>query len=299
MEEGATGLHRNDEKKEEKILAGRIGDAAIHALLLEVAATPKPGLVDRCDNGAHSDMDFFTFMASVAVLRNAFEHFAEIGAKTRNIKAYNAFRRLQHAGLEAEGKMFAATNGVNTHKGAIFSLGVVCGATGRMSRDEDKNPEAICAVAAALCAGICNEAYVTLAEAAKTRALTKGERVFLAHGIRGVRGEAEGGFPSVLHVGLPAYREMKKNGAPENDALVQTLLHLMSSVHDTNVISRHDLETSHYVQARAADALSVGGITTPEGRRAVDEMDRDFTRKNISPGGVADLLAVTVFLDSL
>lgn len=295
--EGTICLHRNDENKRENNFADRIGGTAIRALLHEVAATPKPGLVDRSNNGAHDDMDFFTFMASVSALRNTFEHFAEIGAETRGLNPRGAFRHLQRAGLDAEKKMFAATGGVNTHKGAIFSLGLVCGAAGRAAGDA--SPETVCAAAAALCAGICDEAYGALTEAAQTRPPTKGERVFLAHGIRGVRGEAEDGFPSVLRVGLPAYREMKQNGAPENDALVQTLLCLMSSVHDTNVISRRDLAASRYVRERAAAALVLGGMTTPAGKRAVEEMDRDFIQKNISPGGCADLLAVTFFLDSV
>ncbi|MDL2263118.1 triphosphoribosyl-dephospho-CoA synthase CitG [Synergistaceae bacterium OttesenSCG-928-I11] len=288
------------DEQEIKIFTGggdaeAIGDRALFSMLCEVSATPKPGLVDRANNGAHDDMDFFTFMASASALRKSFEHFAEIGAETRALFARDAFRHLQRAGLDAEKKMFAATGGVNTHKGAIFSLGLVCGAAGRASLAANTSAEEICRMSAELCTGICDEAYAALE---RKKILTKGERVFLEHGIRGVRGEAEDGFPSVLRVGLPAYREMKKNGAPENDVLVQTLLHLMVAVHDTNVISRHNLATSHYVRERAADVLAKGGMTTAAGRHAVAEMDRDFILKNISPGGCADLLAVTVFLDS-
>ena len=284
-------MHDSDEKK---FFAARVGDAAIRAILHEVAATPKPGLVDRSNNGAHDDMDFFTFMASASALRKSFEEFARIGVKSRGLTAARTFYLLRLAGLSAEKKMFAATEGVNTHKGAIFSLGLVCGAAGRASLAGSTSAEEICRLSAELCAGICGEAYAALEE---KKILTKGERVFLEHGIRGVRGEAEDGFPSVLHVSLPAYRETKKNGVSENDALVHALLHLMATVHDTNVISRHDLAMSHYVRERAADTLTSGGMTTTAGRRAVTEMDRDFIERNISPGGCADLLAVTIFLD--
>jgi triphosphoribosyl-dephospho-CoA synthase len=280
---------------DEKNFLRWIGDTAIRAILCEVAATPKPGLVDRHNNGAHDDMDFFTFMASTAALRGAFETLARIGAEARALPPVDAFPPLRRAGVDAEKKMFAATGGVNTHKGAIFSLGLICAAAGRIGCSAD--PEDVCAVAASLCAGVCDEAYGGLDERIKDRPPTKGERVWLEHGIRGVRGEAEDGFPSVLCASLPAYREMKKNGAPENDALVQALLHLMATVHDTNIISRHDIAASRYVQERARRALDLGGMTTEAGKREVYDADRDFIARNISPGGCADLLALTYFLD--
>lgn len=277
-------------------LAEIIGDIAIRALLCEVAATPKPGLVDRANCGAHRDMNFFTFMASTSSLRKNFETFARIGAETYELSPREAFLLLQKEGVSAEKKMFAATGGVNTHKGAIFSLGLLCGAAARAHREGDVSPEKVCRLSAEICAGICGEAYTNL-ETKKNH--TKGELAYLKYGFRGVRGEAEDGFPSLLGISLPAYRDARRSGAPLNDVLVHALLHLLASVHDTNIIMRHDVEASRYVQECARRSLVLGGMLTPEGRDAVLRMDADFIERNISPGGCADLLALTYFLDEI
>lgn len=278
------------------LFAEFIGDLAVLSMLREVAATPKPGLVDRANNGAHDDMDFFTFMSSTSSLRKFFETCALIGMESRGEAPRAAFGLLQKEGLSAEKKMFAATGGVNTHKGAIFSLGLVCGAVGRAATGARISPEAVCLISAEMCAGICDEAYSGLE---RKKNLTKGERAFLKYGTRGVRGEAEDGYPSVINESLPAYRDMLKSGASLDDSLVQALLYIMASVHDTNVIMRHDIEASFYVRERAKKVLALGGATTPEGRDALVAMDVDFIQKNISPGGCADLLALTCFLHEI
>ena len=271
-----------------------IGGLAVKSMLCELAATPKPGLVDRHNSGAHDDMDFFTFLGSATALAPYFADFARIGAEMSHAAPDETMPPLREKGLAAERAMFAATGGVNTHKGMIFSLGLICGAAGRIfARGERVAPEDICETAAGICAGVCREAFVRIKAASSP---TKGERVYAAHGLKGVRGEAEGGFRSVLDVSLPRYRACAESGLCVNDALVQTLLHLVASVQDTNIISRHDMSAAAYAMERAESALSRGGMLTPEGRADIEQMDRDFIDRHISPGGSADLLAITYFL---
>jgi triphosphoribosyl-dephospho-CoA synthase CitG len=279
----------------EKIAA--IGELAVRSLLYEAAATPKPGLVDRENNGAHEDMDFFTFLDSIAALRDSFAAFARVGAETADLPPGSAFRELRREGLSAERRMFAATGGVNTHKGAIFTLGLLCGAAARrFARFHAAGSDDVCAAAGELCRGICGETYGGLG--GKT-ALTNGERVYLRYGLRGARGEAEDGFPSVRQISLPIYRELIERGIPRDDAMAHTLLHLIAAVDDTNVLARHNPETAAYARERAARALEANGMLTEPGRAAIREMDRDFIARRISPGGCADLLAATYFLASV
>ena len=271
-----------------------IGALAVEAMLYEVSATPKPGLVDRRNNGAHGDMDFFTFMSSAAALRKHFDGFAAIGQDNGGEPIEALLPHLQGAGLLAEKDMFRMTGGVNTHKGMIFSLGILTGTAGwALSRGEPLTAEHLCDLAAAMCKGLCARVY---AKAGERVGRTKGEAMYFKYGVTGARGEAEGGFPTVRKIALPAYRELRAEGLGINGVLVETLLHIMAKSVDTNILGRHDMETMGYVQDSAAAALKKGGVRTVEGREAIDAMDGEFIRRWISPGGCADLLAITHFL---
>ena len=147
--------------------AADIGALAFGALLAEVAATPKPGLVDRLTNGAHRDMDFSTFLASACALRHTFDAFAAAGVAGAELSPPALFPRLREIGLAAEQAMFRATDGVNTHKGMIFSLGLLAASAGLLAaRGEQLRAEAAGARAAAICAEACARAS---AQAAKSR----------------------------------------------------------------------------------------------------------------------------------
>lgn len=273
-----------------------IGDIAQEAMIFEVSATPKPGLVDRASNGAHHDMDFFTFLTSAAALRSSFETFARIGAERAAEPVETLLPFLQEAGIVAEQRMFAATHGVNTHKGMIFSLGLLSGAAGWASRrGESLRAEHLCALVAKICHGLTDAAYCHVADKPAARR-TKGEEMFLRYGVTGVRGEAESGFATVRRHGLPVYRRRRREGASVNDALCDTLLHLVAVDTDTNILGRHDMETLRYAQTAAKSVLRLGGMRTPVGRHAIEVLDEDFIERWISPGGSADLIAVTHFL---
>ena len=192
-----------------------IGDIAQEAMIFEVSA----GLVDRVSSGAHRDMDFFTFLTSAAALRSSFETFARIGAERATESVEELLPFLQEAGIVAEQRMFAATHGVNTHKGMIFSLGLLAGAAGWASRRaEPLGAEHLCALVGRMCHGLTDAAYRHVADKPATRR-TKGEAMFLRYGVTGVRGEAESGFFTVRQYGLPVYRRRRREGASVNDAL--------------------------------------------------------------------------------
>lgn len=269
----------------------KITQIAVEAMLSEVSATPKPGLVDRKNAGAHYDMDFFTFITSSASLSQGLLHMAQVGRNFQGKPIKLMWTALQEAGYEAEVAMFKATKGVNTHKGMVFSLGILTAVTSWLT--EDFSAKHICEEAAKLCQGLCEEAYRDLAH---KKALTKGERMYLSYGVRGARGEAEDGFPTVLQVSLPMYRELRKQKVSVNDAFVQTLLCLIAHTEDTNIISRHDLSVATYAKKAAQKVLDLGGIHSVVGKAAMEALDEDFIERYISPGGAADLLALTHFL---
>lgn len=274
--------------------ADMIAACAGRALLAEVSVTPKPGLVDRANSGSHTDMDYFTFLDSAAVLTPWFRTFFCLGWDNAHLPEAEQFAKLRWAGLEAERAMFAATGGVNTHKGLIFSMAVLCGAMGRAraGRQGPVRLEQLLESCARL--GSC-----ALADLDRASSETAGLRCYRDHRITGIRGEAAGGFPSVLAHGLPVLREWLGRGAALNDAAAAALLSLIGSVTDTNMIHRGGLEEAERRKREAAELLR--RVTTRTLRSRLEELDREYIRRNLSPGGCADLLALTLmfhFLDS-
>lgn len=276
--------------------AVEIGDLAYEALLAEVNATPKPGLVDRANAGAHTDMDHGTFLLSAEALRPWFREFARLGEASAPKAPEAMLPSLRPAGIAAEEAMFAATGGVNTHKGAIFSLGLLTTAAVRLTAlNRPLTPEDTAATAGAFVSGICER------ELGQT-ATTKGERAYLADGSTGVRGEAESGFQSVLTIALPAYRELLAKGAADNDALCFALLRLIAKVPDTNIPTRLDMAAADYARRAAGDCLKALDGLEPGGEAwlyHLISLDRDFIERRISPGGCADLLACGWFLQCI
>lgn len=277
-----TGLNQADSRK--------IAALAVQALLYEVGTTPKPGLVDRVNSGSHRDMDFFTFQASAAALWPYFQQCALTGMETKTLPPRQSFDALRRPGLLAEGEMLEATGGVNTHKGAIFSLGILCAALGRVGGAAWQDPAAVLAECAFLTAGLTEEDFHGLTE---ETARTAGQKLYLRHGITGVRGQAEAGFPAVGQVGLPKLKEGLAEGLSLNDAGCAALLAMMASSVDTNLISRSDYETQQRIAAEIGALLEKEPF--PKAER-LKELDEGFIRKNLSPGGTADLLAMVYLL---
>ncbi|MBR2208832.1 MAG: triphosphoribosyl-dephospho-CoA synthase CitG [Synergistaceae bacterium] len=292
---------RSEELGTEKKLptSNCVGTLALEAMLIEVSVTPKPGLVDRNNSGAHRDMGFFTFIKSAAALRSSFEDFSRAGENFEEIddknKIKNLFPIIRKIGIEAEKKMFKATDGINTHKGEIFSLGLLSAAAGYLAKNKiSLTPENVTNLASKICAGICEKDFAGVHEKDK-KFLTKGERVFIEHGITGIRGEAEAGYPVVINVALPALKKYLSKNFNINDALAFTLIHIMAEANDTNIISRKDFQTAEQVRKRAADLILNNKLNFQE----IYKFDSDLILENISPGGAGDLLAVTYFLFQL
>lgn len=266
-----------------------IASRAYFALNEEVSTTPKPGLVDRNNRGSHRDMGLKHFFASANALRPFFHRFAEAGFLTRDDAPEETFRRIRSVGLEAEKAMLSATGGVNTHKGAIFSMGLCCAAAGRLT-PQDWTVEAILGQCAAMVKGITARDF---AGVTAQNAATPGEKIYAQYGITGVRGQAEAGFPAVMQVGIPTLKEGLSKGLSLNDAGCAVLLHLLAATDDTNLIHRSDRQTQLAVKAQIATLLK----ETPFPAAAqIEELDARFIDKNLSPGGSADLLALTYFL---
>lgn len=283
-------------KENEREFIEFIRKNAMKAILYEVSATPKPGLVDRLNSGAHNDMDFFTFMASSSALSNVFALCAREGLQYNESDFSGLLKALRPIGIKGEKEMLKATGGVNTHKGLIFSLGVISAAAASIYSEgypfltidsikiSNRVKEITKGISQNELGGIKGE-----------KPATNGEKIYLKYGIKGIRGQVEEGFPNVKEVSLIVLKDMLKNKFTSlNDILVHVLIHLMAITEDSNIISRHDIETLNYVKEKAKYALKAGGMLTEPGKKIIFEMDKDFINKNISPGGSADLLAVTI-----
>lgn len=272
--------------------AHRIAREAVNALVDEVRTTPKPGLVDLRNTGSHRDMDISLFTASAQALHPYFLRCAIIGQSTASFAPPDVFPLLRRAGLEAEEAMFAATGGVNTHKGAIYTLGVLCAAVARLWHTGNSHPGSD--IVLALCAEIAGPAAE--ADLAQSSGNTAGERLYRQFGIRGIRGEMAEGLPSLSRISLPAFRDALARGYDRNHAGAIALLHLIAQVQDTTLYHRGGAEGASFA-AEAARTLLLSQ-PYPEARQ-MEELDDAFIARNLSPGGCADLLAATYFLDAL
>lgn len=264
---------------------------ACQALLFEVAATPKPGLVDRENSGSHKDMDFFTFQASAAALHPYFAQCLIVGRRAASPEA--VLEKLRLPGKIAEGEMRRVTGGINTHKGAIFSMGILCGALGQLERCRWSDPDSVLHTCAAIAKGIVSRDYASLTpETAKT----PGQKFYLQYGITGVRGQAEAGFPAVREAGLPTLEAALAAGKDINQAGCAALLAMLAHTADTNMLHRGGLAGMQ----EAADVVRALLEKEPfPSRASLEALDSRFIEKNLSPGGTADLLALTYFLHFL
>ena len=271
-----------------------IRNSCIESMTYEVMAAPKPGLVDRFNSGAHKDMDIFTFIDSIMSLRNYFYDITKLGFEFNKEDYRLLMEGIRPLGIEAEKSMFKASNGVNTHKGLIFLMGILAAGAGNLyGRSMDISPENISLVTKKMTRGISEE----LQKPGQVDKLTYGERIFKEYNILGIRGEVEEGLPTVINVSLPVYTKLMEDPKiTHNAAMVHTLLHLISLVDDINILGRHGMDTLDYVRKRAKQALQFGGYLTTKGKNYVKYMDMDFIDRHISPGGAADLLAVTILL---
>lgn len=275
-------------------MARKIEQIAVQALLYEVAATPKPGLVDGMNNGAHKDMDIFTFIRSATALGPAFSACFQVGMEVVGDPA-SLLPAIRKIGIAAEVDMLRATEGVNTHKGILFSIGILCAAAGiayRRFPGSRFDAEQLCDISAAITQGIIAQDFRDLAGKVP---LTNGEKLYLKYGTTGIRGEVAGGFKTVRMVSLP-YVRSRWGKTDTNTLMVDTLLRLMVSSEDSNILGRHDMAMLRVVQEKARQIIEENGAFSSTGLEAVKDFDQWCIETWVSPGGSADLLAITVFL---
>lgn len=261
-----------------------LASAALKALLYEVNVQPKPGLVDPVDHSTHLDMDVFTFIDSAVALQPYFEKFVQAGIDFDGENLTALFKLIRPIGIEAEKAMFEATGGTNTHKGAIFSLGILLAASGY---DADN----IRLVVEKMLRGLTEHDFKDLDH---KKNLTNGERMYLQYGITGIRGEAEKGYPIVFEKSLPFLKA--RFGNDFGTVLLDTLMVIVSESYDSNVVKRGNLDSLENIQKYAEDILEAGGCSHPEGREILDDMNSYCNENNLSLGGSADLLIITIYL---
>lgn len=274
-----------------------ISEIAIRAILYEVSTTPKPGLVDRQNSGAHHDMDYFTFLASTSAITSGIHEVCRIADEFSG-RPKDLFNMIRVVGVKTERDMFRTTKNVNTHKGIIFSMSLMCVAAIQVNKKAHKDgltSHHIAAYIMRMVSGISQE----LDYKSNLVPPTHGERIYNRYGFKGIRGEAESGFLSVMKHGLIYLRKNVHKYNNKNDLFIDVLFNLMSVCNDTNILSRHDLETLIEVQGIAKDFMEVGGMLKQGALSKVKDIDDLFITRNISPGGAADLLAVTIFIGLL
>ncbi|WP_130927554.1 triphosphoribosyl-dephospho-CoA synthase [Pseudomonas sp. Sample_14] len=264
-------------------LADRLADLAVDALIDEADLSPKPALVDRRGNGAHTDLHLGLMHASALALWPAFKEMAE-AAQTIGEVGLPLREAIGRIGREGEQAMLATTNGVNTHRGAIWALGLLVTAAVL----QPKSTVALCAARLAL-----------LDDRYAPKPLSHGAQVAHRYGARGAREEAQLGFPSVLQRGLPQLHKSRANGHGEQNARLDALLAIMTELADTCVLYRAGEPGLHAMQAGAQAVLDAGGSASLSGRRRLHELDQQLIALNASPGGAADLLAATLLLDRI
>jgi triphosphoribosyl-dephospho-CoA synthase len=262
-----------------------IAASALHCLLLELETWPKPGLVSHVDTGSHDDMDADTFRVSAAAIGPFFHALADAGARGCGMG------RLRVIGLDAEAAMLAATSGVNTHRGAIFGLGLLCAAAGAKASGRIDPKLSLGAAVARLWGGGILDGPVLLH--------SHGGGARRRFGAGGARMEAAQGFPSVYEVGLPALRTGALD-APDNAeaARVEACFALIAALEDTNLLHRGGLPGLRFARRAARQFLNEGGVGRPGWRERAQSVHECFIARWLSPGGSADLLAMTLFVEA-
>jgi len=271
--------------------AAQFAALAVASLIDEARLSPKPGLVDSRGSGAHADLDLALMQRSALSLQPAFAAMANagdsFGAPTIELR-----ETLGRLGREAEATMMAATGGINTHRGAIWALGLLVAAA---AIERGHTSAAQTAAIAATAGAIARHADRYAPEFTGH----KGEQACRAFNVTGARGQAQAGFPHVVGLGLPELERSRERGDGESSARLNALLAIISELDDTCVLSRGGRAALTQVQGAAAAVLAAGGAATLAGRRSLRRFAADAVACNLSPGGAADLLAATLFLDRI
>lgn len=258
---------------------------AIRSLHAELVLYPKPGLVSLRDNGSHRDMDAALFMRSLFSLRHYFLRIACAGAQDAS------FSTLRQLGIEAEIDMLVATRGVNTHRGAIFSLGLLCAAAGYChAHDLSVSAKSIRDVL------IWQWGDALAMHSVAKENTSHGLRVAMQHAVGGAREEGAKAFPSIFEIALPQLHRSLASGRSTYEARIDAFFSLMAHMNDTNVYHRGGAEGAALVKDAAQQFMTAGGTAHPDWRVHALRSHRQFVNKRLSPGGAADMFAATLFV---
>jgi len=266
--------------------AERVAAMAEQSLLLEVSTFPKPGLVSDVDNGSHTDMDAAMFRRSAAAIRPFFRELVVAGGCDAEMVI------LRRIGLRAERAMLEATRSVNTHRGAIFGVGLLCAAAGLRASGGGASDQRLGQLVAAR--------WAHDIVGGPRLPDSHGEMASRRYGAGGARREAARGFPSVYEVGLPALRAALRTTAGDAAAArVQACFALIAILEDTNLLHRGGTDGLRYARQLAQRFLDAGGVRQPHWQARAGAVHHAFVERRLSPGGAADALAMSVFAADL
>ncbi len=272
--------------------AALLARLAVRCLYTELSLYPKPGLVSLVDNGSHEDMTASTFMHSLFSSRG---YYKEISLAGMTGASFNSLKKL---GIVAEKKMMLATGGINTHRGAIFSLGLLCAAIGHAKVQRQSLSPTSIRHTLLTCWGDELRTHMQV-PSGKLGSPSNGVKVGVLHGASGAREEAALGLPSVFEIGVPALQATLAAGRSMYHAKIDALFALMAYISDTNVYHRGGAEGAAIVKHQAQHFMSLGGTAHPDWYAHALACHRLFIAKKLSPGGAADLLAASCLVHAI
>ena len=267
-------------EKEKQSLSRNFAATAVRSLIEEVELAPKPGLVDSRNTGAHQDLTIQLMRASAESLRDTFEQIAFVSYGRKPSQSLR--EEIALIGRLGEERMLHVTGGVNTHKGAIWAMGLLVSAAA-MGKGMGSIEELVAFAGKLAC----------FPDRQNPNIVTNGLNVVAKYGVSGAKGEAQQGFPHVVRYSLPMLNFSRLSGQTEEEARVNALLSLIAHLDDTCILHRGGSEALDFAQKQATFWLENGAIED------LYTLDEHFISRNISPGGSADLLAATLFLDEL
>lgn len=288
MYQGATSKELIFEKESQETVVNN----ALKGLLYEVSLNPKPGLVDPVSMGSHTDMNMFMFIDSSLSLKSYLDKAFKLGRNFEGSDLKLLFNALRAEGVLAEQTMFNATNNVNTHKGAIFSLGIWVTAIAYSTKDGSATMTEVRRVIQRMVEGLIEKDL-----ASNRVAMTAGEQQFQTYQLTGIRGEAVNGFPGVAEIAVPF---LQATFGTMTQRLLDTLMKIAATLEDSTLIKRAKTpDVLAEIKEWTSIYFKLGGSHTEEGMKYLYDLDRVFIERNLSIGGSADTLILTIFIGQL
>lgn len=277
--------YKDNEKLIDK-LSYKVSQLGLKAMISEVSTYPSFGLVSPISSGSHKDMNYYTFLNSAMAITPYLKEMFMIGY-SYHLPKY-IFDAIRNIGKECEKEMFKATNNINTHKGMIFLMGICMASIGK-ALYHDAEFFHIQDIIKSMVKNILDD----FKDINTKKTLTHGEKLYLEHRFTGIRGQVKDGLSVIFEYIINKYNDSQLK---ENDLYTQILIELMSKVEDSTIVYRHDIQTLRKVQFDARELLKLGGMLTKEGKKKCYDLEKLYIKKNISPGGCADLLAISILL---